>query len=64
MNTTAIILARGGSEGILGKNLRHINGKALIGYAIGHANEAKFVDRVIVSTDSDHIAHYAKSLWG
>ena len=60
MNVTAIILARGGSEGIPGKNLRHVNGNALIGYAIGHAKAAKLVDRVIVSTDSKHIAHYAK----
>ena len=61
MKTVAIILARGGSKGIPGKNLRHLNGRALMDYAIGHANESDLVDRVIVSTDSERIAHYAKS---
>ena len=59
MNVTAIILARGGSEGIPGKNLRYLDGKPLIGHAIGHAKSSELVNRVVVSTDSEHIAYYA-----
>ena len=60
MRIVAIILARGGSGGIPDKNLRRIDDQPLIGYPIGHANEAKLVKDVIVSTDSERIARYAR----
>lgn len=55
----AIIPARGGSKGLPGKNVRPLNGKPLIAYAIEAALKAKHVDRVIVSTDDEEIARVA-----
>lgn len=52
----AIIPARGGSKGLPGKNIRLLNGKPLIAYAIEEALKSKTVDRVVVSTDDEEIA--------
>jgi len=52
----AVIPARGGSKGLPRKNIRHINGKPLIYYTIKEAQESKFLDRTIVSTDDKEIA--------
>lgn len=59
----AIIPARGGSKGLLGKNVMELNGKPLIAYTIDAALKSKGIDRVIVSTDSEEIAEVAKK-WG
>ena len=42
-----------------GKNVRPLNGKPLIAYAIEEAIKAKHIDRVIISTDDDEIARIA-----
>lgn len=55
----AIIPARGGSKGLPGKNVRPLNGKPLIAYAIEAALKAKNIDRVIISTDDEEIARVA-----
>lgn len=55
-----IIPARGGSKGITWKNLREIGFKPLIVHTINAALEAKSIDRVFVSTDSQRIADIAK----
>ena len=57
----AIIPARGGSKGLPGKNILPFCGKPLIAWAIEAALECKFLDRIIVSTDSEEIATIAKS---
>ncbi|BFG70376.1 CMP-N,N'-diacetyllegionaminic acid synthase [Sediminibacterium sp. KACHI17] len=51
------ICARGGSKGIPGKNIKNINGKALIAYTIEHARAfATLYDcDIALSTDSDEI---------
>lgn len=54
-----VIPARGGSKGILKKNIKDMNGKPLIAYTIEAANtaiEAGALSRCIVSTDSEEIA--------
>lgn len=51
----AVILARGGSKGIPGKNLRTVGGVTLVGRCVGAAKHASCVAQVIVSTDSDEI---------
>ena len=56
----AIIPARGGSKGLPGKNIRELNGKPLIAYAIDCARKARHIDRVIVSTDDSEIADVAR----
>lgn len=55
-----VIPARGGSKGVPGKNIKLLNGKPLIAYAIEAARKSKYVDRVIVSTDYEEIAKVAK----
>jgi len=55
----AIIPARGGSKGLPGKNVRPLNGKPLIAYAIEAALNSKHIDRVIISTDDEEIARIA-----
>ncbi|WP_415238423.1 cytidylyltransferase domain-containing protein [Seleniivibrio woodruffii] len=53
------ICARGGSKGVLNKNIRELNGKPLIAHTIEQALETKLFDHVVVSTDSDEIAEAA-----
>lgn len=62
MNIIAFIPARGGSKGIPGKNLRLLNGKPLISYAIDAAKASKYINRIIVSTDDNKIKEAALSL--
>jgi CMP-N,N'-diacetyllegionaminic acid synthase len=57
----AVIPARGGSKGLPHKNIRHINGKPLIYHTIKEAQESRFLDRIIVSTDDREIAKIAES---
>lgn len=55
----AIIPARGGSKGLLGKNIKLLNGKPLIAYTIEAAKQSENVSRVIVNTDDTEIAKVA-----
>jgi len=48
----AIIPCRSGSKGIKNKNIIDIFGKPLIYYSIFFAKKCKFIDKVLVSTDS------------
>ncbi len=56
-----VIPARGGSKGIKRKNIRDLNGRPLIYYAIEAAKGARHLGRLIVSTDDEEIAEIAKS---
>lgn len=60
MNAIVIIPARGGSKGIPRKNLRPLAGKPMIYYSIKAALSAKMVSRVVVSTDDEEIALFAR----
>ena len=62
MSTIAIIPARGGSKGLVKKNIKPLLGKPLIYYTIKAAKESDLVDRVLVSTDSEEIRDIAISL--
>lgn len=57
----ALIPARGGSKGIKNKNIIDLCGKPLISYTIAAAKESRYIDSVIVSTDSEKIAEVAIS---
>ena len=59
LKVLAIIPARGGSKGIPRKNLREVNGVPLVAHTIRAAQESKFVERTIVSTDDEEIAKVA-----
>lgn len=54
------IFARGGSTGVVRKNIRLVGGKPLIAYAIETALSSKLIDRVVVSTDDTEIADIAR----
>jgi pseudaminic acid cytidylyltransferase len=56
----AIIPARGGSKRIPDKNIKPFLGKPIIAYSIETAKISGLFDRIIVSTDSQKIAHTAK----
>jgi CMP-N-acetylneuraminic acid synthetase len=57
----AVIPARGGSKGVLRKNIRPVCGRPLISYTIEHARSAQQrFHRVIVSTDDTEIAMVAR----
>ena len=55
-----IIPARGGSKGLPGKNIREFCGKPLIAFSIDAALSCKYLNKVIVTTDSHDIADIAK----
>jgi len=61
MHVGAVILARGGSKGVPGKNTAPVGGVPLIARAIGSALAASSVDTVLVSTDDDAIAAAARA---
>ncbi|MCQ2081493.1 MAG: acylneuraminate cytidylyltransferase family protein [Lachnospiraceae bacterium] len=52
----ALIPARGGSKGIPNKNITDLAGKPLIAYSIDACKGSRFVDDIVVSTDSEKIA--------
>ena len=56
----AVILARGGSKRLPGKNLRLLSGKPLIAWAIEAARSSGCFEKVLVSTDCGTIAREAK----
>jgi CMP-N,N'-diacetyllegionaminic acid synthase len=60
--TVAIVPARGGSKGLLRKNLRDLAGKPLIAWTIAAAQAARGVDRLVVSTEDAEIAEVARAL--
>jgi CMP-N-acetylneuraminic acid synthetase len=62
MKIIAVIPARKGSKGIPNKNIRLLSGKPLIYYSIKTALESRFINEVIVTTDSKEIEIIAKQL--
>jgi CMP-N,N'-diacetyllegionaminic acid synthase len=59
MSLLALIPARGGSKGILRKNIKPLAGKPLIGWTIEEARKANCIDRIVVSTEDEEIAKVA-----
>lgn len=59
MTTIATICARGGSQGVPGKNIRLLHGKPLIVHTIEQAKSVPGISGVYVSTDSQAIADVA-----
>jgi len=56
LSIVAIVPARGGSKGIINKNLQEISGKSLVEITVSYALRTQLCTRVIVSTDSEAIA--------
>ena len=59
MKVLALICARGNSKGIKNKNLLKFNNTTLLGHAIKQSQQSKYIDEVVVSTDSSIIAREA-----
>ena len=59
-SVAALIPARSGSKRIPRKNIRRLGDHPLIAYTIGPALESGIFNDVVVSTDSEEIAHIAK----
>lgn len=60
MKSICFIGARGGSKGVPKKNIRLLNGKPLISYAIESALDSGIFSSVVVSTEDKEIARIAK----
>ena len=61
--TLILITARGGSKGVLRKNVRFLAGKPLIAWTIEAARQSASNSRIVVSTDDPEIASISKE-WG
>ena len=59
LSILAVIPARGGSKGILLKNLRKVGGVPMVKLASQVASSVEFIDRIVVSTDNEEIAEAA-----
>jgi CMP-N,N'-diacetyllegionaminic acid synthase len=60
MNILAIVPARSGSKSVPHKNIRHCAGKPMLAYSIEHARQSKYINRVILSTDSTAYAEIGR----
>ena len=56
----AVIPARGGSKGLPGKNMADLGGKPLLAWSIQAAQSSSFVDRILVTSDSQDIIDVAR----
>lgn len=57
-----VIPARGGSKGILKKNIKILHGKPLIQYTIESSQGSMYVDDIVVSTDDKEILNVSEAL--
>ena len=62
MNIVAVIPARAGSKGIPNKNIKLLNGHPLIYYALMNAKSSRFINRIVVSTDSEEVRIIAEQM--
>jgi CMP-N-acetylneuraminic acid synthetase len=61
MNNIAVIIARGGSKGLLRKNLRPLFGKPLVAWTIEHALQSRCVHTVVLTSDDADILRVGES---
>ena len=61
MKRICSICARGGSKGVVNKNIRIIAGKPLIAHSIERAKESKSFESIVVSSDSEEILDTARN---
>lgn len=59
MSLVAVIPSRGGSKGIIRKNIKEFLGRPLVEWSIEVGLACRYVDRVIVSTEDEEIARVA-----
>ena len=61
MSNIAFIPVRGGSKSIPLKNIKILAGKPLVYWTAKAANDSKYIDKVIIATDSPEIEQTVKS---
>lgn len=61
MKIVGLIPARGGSKGVPRKNIRNLRGKPLLAYTAESALAAKFLSRVVLSTEDEEIAEVGRN---
>ncbi len=61
MTNIAFIPVRGGSKSIPLKNIKLLAGKPLVYWSAKAANDARYIDKVIIATDSKEIKEAVKS---
>jgi len=61
-NIIALIPARSGSKGVPNKNIRQLGGHSLLSWSINACLKSQFIQRIIISTDSQAYADHAISL--
>ena len=62
MTVLAVVLARAGSKGIPGKNLRKLSGTPIVEWSIRSAMASKQIEKVLLSSDGDEICTIGKRL--
>ena len=60
MRVLFLIVARAGSKGVPGKNLRRIAGISLVGFKALSAKRSRYCTRIVISTDSEEIQNEAR----
>ena len=58
----ALIPARGGSKRLPRKNMLPLNGKPLIEWTSDAAKNSKYIDLIVVTSDSDEVLQFSKGL--
>ena len=58
----AVIPARGGSKGVPRKNIKLLAGEPLIAWTIKAAENSKYIDRVVLSSEDEEIIKIAQEL--
>ena len=56
----AVVPARGGYDEVPYMNIKKLGALPLIAHTLRQAQESRYIDRIIVSTDDDHVARVAK----
>ena len=60
-NILGLIPARGGSKGVPGKNIRPLAGRPLIAWTIEAARRARYLDRIVLSSENEDICRIAEA---
>jgi len=60
LKVMGIVGIRSGSKGVPNKNIRELAGKPLVGWILEAAQRSKYINRLVVSTDSPSYAEVAK----
>lgn len=60
LKVLAVIPARAGSVGLPDKNIRMFNGKPLLAWTVEAARACEYIDKIVLSTDSQNYADIAK----